>query len=422
MRRPLGSRFATAYFGVVGCLASFASVPAQAGDITVWHNYGTEVNATALTTLVSAFEAKNPNIRVKVISQPADNYFALLTVAAISHRAPDIAVMWTGTFALKYAHLLADLKPLLAGSDLTQMKGRKWASEGFDTSRALYLVPFDDQFYLGFYNRALLKKAGIDAAPTDWSELAADCTKLRTAGITPMLYGSDSQALSSEFSPVYDLSYLAAGIFSVDQFPDFANGKIAWTDPRLIRQVQNWADLHATKCTNANVLTASNVLGKFEDGQAAIIVGGSWNLQQVYSKLGSDLGVFPLPYSDTPIKAVVEMPGAGLSILKSSSNRKDAAAFLTFVMSGSGQDILSKEGLIPAREGYSPTNPLLAGLLQLPSRGFGTYPMIDNVIQPSVTDTSSRVLDAAFAQQMTVPVALQKMQDSWAALPPAERR
>jgi hypothetical protein len=43
--------------------------------------------------------------------------------------------------------------------------------------------------------------------------------------------------------------------------------------------------------------------------------------------------------------------------------------------------------------------------------------MIDNVIQPPLVDVGQRVLDAAFAQQMTVPDALQKMQDGWNNLP-----
>jgi ABC-type glycerol-3-phosphate transport system substrate-binding protein len=417
--RRLKSLLAAAIFSAVGCLGAAA---AQAGDITIWHNYGTEVNATALNALVAAFEAKNPDIKVNVVSQPADNYFALLTAASISHKAPDLAVMWTGLFDQKYAHLLADVKPLLAASDLAQMKGLKWASEDFDTSKALYLVPFEDQFYIGFYNKALFKKAGVDAVPTDWSELADACTKLRAAGILPMLYGSDSQALSSEFYPFYDLSYLVAGVYPAADLPGLANGKIPWTDPKLVSQVTKWANLHASKCTNPDVLTSTDILTKFDAGKAAMIIDGNWNLQQLYDKLGPDLGVFPLPFSDTPIKGVVQMPGDGISVLKSSDNKKDAAAFLTFMMSGDGQNILSKTGLIPAREGYNATNPLYAGLLALSDQGYTKYPMIDNVIQGPLVDTGQSVLNTAFAGQTPVPAAMQKMQQTWDNLPAAEKK
>ena len=394
---------------------------AAAGDITIWHNYGTEVNATALSAVVDAFSKEHPDIKVNLVSQPADNYFALLTAASIANKAPDIAVMWTGLFAIKYSHLLADLRPLLPPQPLSEMKGLEWASEGFDIHKQLYVLPLEDQFYIGFYNNALLKKAGIAAPPRDWAELADACTKLRAAGITPLLYGSDSQALSSEFYPFYDLSYLMAGIYPVDAWTGFANGKIPWTSPQIEAEIQKWSDLHTSGCTNPDVLTATDILTTFNQGKAAMIVDGNWNLQQLSDKLGPDLGVFPLPYSDAPQKGIVQMPGDGLSILKSSTNKADAATFLTFLMSGEAQQILSKTGLIPGREGYAATNPLYAGLLALSSQGFTKYPMIDNVIQGELVDTGQRVLNAAFAGQMKVSDAMQKMQDTWTNLPAGEK-
>ena len=395
---------------------------AAAGDITIWHNYGTEVNATALGNVVDAFSKAHPDIKVNLVSQPADNYFALLTAASIAHKAPDIAVMWTGLFAIKYAHLFADLRPLLPKEPLAEMKGLEWASEDFDPHKMLYVLPLEDQFYIGFYNKALLKKAGLDSPPRDWAELADACTKLRTAGITPLLYGSDSQALSSEFYPFYDFSYLMAGVYPVEAWTGFASGKIPWTSPQIAAEVQKWADLHTNGCTNPDVLTATDILTQFNQGKAAMIVDGNWNLQQLSDKLGPDLGVFPLPYSDAPMKGVVQMPGDGLSILKSSTNKQDAATFLTFLMSGEAQQILSKTGLIPGRQGYAASNPLYTGLLALSSQGFTKYPMIDNVIQGQLVDTGQRVLNAAFAGQMKVSDAMQKMQDTWNNLPADEKK
>ncbi|HTI01776.1 MAG TPA: ABC transporter substrate-binding protein [Acidisoma sp.] len=418
-RRSFRARLSGLVFGglALGALAG-ATAPADAGTITIWHNYGTEVNATALSAVVAAFEKADPDVQVKVVSQPADNYFALLTAASISHSAPDIAVMWTGVWDLKYAHLLANLRPLLPANTLDQMKGLRWASQDYDTAKALYVLPLEDQFYIGFYNKDLLKKVGFDAPPRSWSELTDACQKLRAMGVDPMLYGSDSQALSSEFYPFYDLSYLMAGAYPADQWSGLADGKIPWTSQPIADQLQKWADLHKNGCTNPDVLTTSDILTKFAAGKAAMIVDGNWNLQQLYDKMGSSLGVFPLPFSNTPTKTVVELPGDGLSLLKSSQNKKDAIAFLTFLMSGDAQKILAQSGLVPAREGYAASNPLYADLFALTEKdGFTAVPMIDNVIQPPLVDVGQRVLTAAFAQQMTVQAALQKMQDAWNNLP-----
>ena len=78
---------------VVGVTGAALAQPARkhAGvTLTLWHNYGTEGNAVATKNLVAAFEKANPDITIKVVSQPADNYFALLQAASIAHTGPDL--------------------------------------------------------------------------------------------------------------------------------------------------------------------------------------------------------------------------------------------------------------------------------------------------------------------------------------------
>ena len=70
--------------------SSSSGTNASQVTITIWHNYGTEQNATALTNLAKAFEKLHPNIKVNVVSQPASNYFAQLQAAAISKNGPDL--------------------------------------------------------------------------------------------------------------------------------------------------------------------------------------------------------------------------------------------------------------------------------------------------------------------------------------------
>ena len=55
------------------------------------------------------------------------------------------------------------------------------------------------------------------------------------------------------------------------------------------------------------------------------------------------------------------------------------------------------------------------------NQGFTRYPMIDNVMQPEVTDVATKVLDAVLAGTMSPQDAAQKMQDALTQLP-ADRR
>ena len=102
--------------------------------LTIWHNYGTEQNATALKNLAAAFHKLHPNVTVNVVSQPADNYFALLQAAAVSKTGPDLAVMWTGLFTLQYKNFLTNLQGKVPASALARIDpdALKWTSNDFN--------------------------------------------------------------------------------------------------------------------------------------------------------------------------------------------------------------------------------------------------------------------------------------------------
>ena len=69
-----------------GSASNSASNSPESGPVTLtlWHNYGTEQNAVATQKLTDAYHQLHPNVTFNVVSQPADNYFALLKTAAIA--------------------------------------------------------------------------------------------------------------------------------------------------------------------------------------------------------------------------------------------------------------------------------------------------------------------------------------------------
>jgi len=187
-----------------GCSSSGSSssgTTASQVTITIWHNYGTEQNATALTNLAKAFEKLHPNVKVTVVSQPASNYFAQLQAAAISRNGPDLAVMWTGLFTLQYKSFLKNLNGVVPAADLARIdpNALKWTSDSFNAANGPYVIPLENQFYIGFYNKSAFAKAGVTSVPTDWNELYSACTKLKKAGYTPLVYGNGGQPLGATF-------------------------------------------------------------------------------------------------------------------------------------------------------------------------------------------------------------------------------
>jgi raffinose/stachyose/melibiose transport system substrate-binding protein len=394
----------------------------SATQLTLWHNYGTQGNAVATNGLVKAFEKLHPDIKIRVVSQPADNYFALLQSSAISHTSPDLATMWTGLFDLKYAKFLLNLKPHFTSAETSKLNGISYMAPDFNIANGFLVMPLENQFYIGFYNKALFAKAGLSGPPTTWNELYSACAKLKAKGITPMIYGVDTQGLGATFYPFYDFSYAMAGIMSPAQWRDLYTGKTAWTSPKIMSQLTKWAALRTKGCTNKDVLTKSGILSAFTSGKAAMIVDGSWDTATLQKGLGKDLAVFAPPYSDSKQGGVIQYPGDGFSVMKSSKHPKEAVLFLKFMMTPQAAKIISAAGLIPDVKGLKTTNPLANQMLDLAAKGgLKPYPMLDNVIQSEVVDVASKQLVAAFAGTTTPKKALTSMEDALKNVPSSRK-
>lgn len=390
--------------------------------LTLWHNYGTEQNADATKKLTAAYTVAHPNVTFKVVSQPGDNYFSLLQASAVSKTGPDLAVMWTGLFTLKYKNFLVNLKDKIPAETLNRVQGLQWMSDGFDPKNGPYVMPLDQQFYIGFYSKKAFAKAGIALAPRTWDELYAACGKLKAAGYLPMVYGNGGQSLGAEFYPWYDASYMMIGSHSVDQWKGLYNGQIPWNDPSNSAQFSKWAALQSKGCTNPDVLTKTNNLDDFTGGKAAMIVDGTWDTQKFTDAMKDDVAAFAPPFSDQPIKGVVQYPGDGFSITTYSKHQATAADFLAFVASDAGSKIINATGLIPDLTGTTTTNPVNQQMLDFTAKqGYAAYPMLDNVVQGDVVDAGNKLLPPILAGKTTPEAALGQMNTAWHQLSPDQR-
>lgn len=413
---------AIAALALSACSSPASPTDTAAVSLTLWHNYGTEQNAVATQGLVTAYEKTHKNVTIKIVSQPGDNYFSLLQASAISKTGPDLAVMWTGLFALKYKNLLTNLKSTVPAADLAKVDGTEWSSDNFDAANGPYVMPLDKQFYIGFYSKKAFTKAGVISVPRTWDELAAACTAIKATGITPVVYGNGGQSLGAAFYPWYDASYLMAGKYSVADLRKLYDGKLKWSDSAVVAQFQKWSALKAAGCTNSDAQTKTDNLTDFTSGKAAMIVDGTWDTQQFSDAMKDDVAPFVPPFSDKPIKGVVEFAGDGFSLMKSSKHQKEAAAFLSFLATPEAAKIIDAAGLISDLKGATSTNPVNAQMLNFAAKdGYARYPMLDNVVQPDLADVGSKVFPPVLGGGTDAKTALGQMNDAWLKLPADQR-
>jgi len=404
-------------------LAATPSWGSSTTTLTIWENYGTEQNAVALKNLAAAFTKANPSIKINVVSEPASNYFQLLQSRAITHNGPDMAVMWTGLYALQYSSFISSLGGNVPAASLAKMEGLNWMSPGLSGSANPLVMPLETQYYIGFYNKALFKKAGITSVPTDWTQLYAACTALKKAGVSePFTYGNGGQGLGAEFYPWYDMSYMMIGNYSVAQWKDLYNGNISWTAPANVTALTNWAKLKSMGCTNPDVLTKTNNIQDFESGKAAMLMDGTWDTQQYTKAMGSNVAAFVPPFSVKPVSGVVQFPGDGISVMNYSANKAADFKFLTFMTTPQAAAIINAAGLIPDIAGTTTSNPVNQQMLDFVSKGhMAVYPMLDNVTQVNVVNAGSTELPTVLAGQTSAQAALAKMAQVLHQLPAAQR-
>ena len=97
------------------------------------------------------------------------------------------------------------------------------------------------------------------------------------------------------------------------------------------------------------------------------------------------------PFSDSPIKGVVDFAGDGLSMTNYTQHSAQALQFLEFMTTSQAAKIINAAGLIPAINGTSTSNPVNQQMLNFVSQDHMTaYPMLDNVVQGNVVNTGQQ--------------------------------
>jgi len=125
--------------------------------------------------------------------------------------------MWTGLFTLQYKDFLTNLQGKIPAADLARINpdALKWTSNQFNASNGPYVIPLENQFYIGFYNKAAFAKAGVTSVPADWTQLFAACKKLKAAGYMPLTYGNGGQPLGPSSTVVRHELHMMIGAHPV---------------------------------------------------------------------------------------------------------------------------------------------------------------------------------------------------------------
>ena len=383
--------------------------------LTLWNNGACAAENCLVRSLAEDFQSKNPGITIDIIEQPSDSYFTALLAASVTGSGPDLATMWAGGYITPYKPFLENLVSYIPAENVASSIGTPYYAEVGDATKVLYAVPLDNQWYTGFYNKAIFAANGIAEVPRSFDELLAACTKLKAAGVLPIISGAGTT--EAQFQPSFEFSYLAAAL-PMSDWNGLYNGKLAYDNPVLIAQLERWNGLYKAGCMNEDAFNRQDSQASFAAGNAAMYLQtGSWAIPELKAALGDKLGIMLPPYFEKPTKSIVALAGGGI-VMPNYSKHKDAAgAFLAYILSDAGQSLMA--GITaPTRPGFPTTDPLVNELSSMSTDPtWQNYPMFDNFTQPAVTDAFYRNLALVLVGEMGAEDALKSMDAAFASLP-----
>lgn len=202
------------------------------------------------------------------------------------------------------------------------------ASSTYGDGTAIYAYSPDAWIGGVFYNKELFQEAGIEGEPGNWAEFVEDCRKLRDMGIEP--YVDDSDNVHNIPSDLYYSSVIS-------QDPDTdrkINAGEKTFEAEYTKAFESWHKDLVESGIYSQVslgLNSDQAVEMFATGQAAMIHGGPWTINEIVNKNADmDYDIFGIPDQD----GNVVLPGAvnvGISISASSEKKEACRAFIEFM-------------------------------------------------------------------------------------------
>ena len=198
--------------------------------------------------IVTAFQTKYPWVTVKVDLIPTAQYHATAT-ARIASDSVDVLVSpdQTGDPDTRTT-LFLNLKGQTFLQNVYKENLDDTFMAGVDQPGDVYVVPIVGTTFVTFYNKKIFSDQSI-SVPTTYSELIAACEKLKTAGITPFLFGGKDQWPCAMIFDSFGPPLVQAA--SPDFFKTLSTGETKFTDAVFVEVLSRMNALYKYFDTNS---------------------------------------------------------------------------------------------------------------------------------------------------------------------------
>ncbi len=312
--------------------------PTKDTTITFWHGWSAPSEVKAIQATVAAFEAKYPNIQVKVVGNITDDKINQALRAGGSS-APDVVSSFTtdnvGEFCS--SHVFADLTPFLQKSGIDP--GQTFPSALLDYTQYQgdqCTLPLLSDAYGLYYSKDAFKAAGIASPPKTLSEFKQDAIVLTKSngdsysqlGFMPDFHGYESTM--SHYAALWGPTYFTADGKSNAANDPALTSMFTW-QKSMVDALGGYAKLDKYRSTFGDEFSSQN---PFMTGKVAMAMDGEWRAGMIDdAHLGLDYGVAPFPVPDDQASTYGKgyITGTIVGIASTSQKQNAAWEFVKFL-------------------------------------------------------------------------------------------
>jgi raffinose/stachyose/melibiose transport system substrate-binding protein len=372
--------------------------------------------------LIDAFHSMHPNITITGQQTPFSDYVKSIKLSMASPTPPDIAEYNPGAMrSLVPAGLIDDLSSYerlygwgtgFPASSLEVLKSNPTATV-YGTG-GLYAVPGALSVLGVYYNKSLVKAAGIAQPPTALDQFGQNLAAVKRTGKTPLSVGG----LQVGGFQVWNA--LGNVLGDEKQYRDWVYGTPGATiqtdgAKKAAQQVIDWAKAGYLPAS-ANATADSDAQASFANGKSAYLITGNWAASTIAKSMGDNVGFFLLPPATAGGAPVASGASVAYSISARTKHPNEAAAFLDFMRSPQAATIQFDTGFMPVN---SRTTVGATGVLADIATAFKTVVDANGIVPfpdfaaPNMIDRLTTGVQGLLSNRTSPDQFLVSLQESW---------
>lgn len=273
--------------------------------------------------LLAAFHQDHPEINLVHLPISGASYEAIMFARLGNNSGP--ALFFLPPFMRRYSEYAMNLNSLGIEKHFDENARFPWQDE----YGKYYGLPYVGVIHGVYYNMDIFKKLNL-SAPTSWEDFLTTAEALKTAGYIPLANNMPENEESEVFMTL--APNFIGGKDGRNRYN--INGGRCFNDPLAVSAYQAVADLFPYFSSDFTQISSYTSKERFISGEAAMLIGGSWDVNFFSERAGFRWDVFAMPAPNGRTTTVIFQPDIAIGVNDDLSPKEKQAAstFLKWLM------------------------------------------------------------------------------------------